>query len=123
MMGEIKSDMNVCCSQGGCQGGAIQQAPTTILSKLAPGQVALICETCLDPADAAMLRAMGMRPNSLLRLCRAGEPCIVEVLGSGEFIDGEPLCDRPGCGCRIGLARAIAERVKVMLQVAPVKSS
>ena len=67
------------------------------------GECGLICETCLSDADAAMLRAMGLRPQARIRVCRLGEPCIVEVLA---LTDG-------GCGCRIGLARPLAARIMV----------
>lgn len=82
------------------------------LTTLQPGQTGVICETCLEPDDAALLRAMGLRPNATIRLCRLGEPCIVEVIpgvpGSGD------KCDRPGgCSCRIGLSKPLADRVMI----------
>lgn len=85
-------------------------APIT-LARLALGQTGVVCEHRLDPADAALLRAMGLRPNARVRVCRRGEPCIVEILPAapGEG-DG---CDLPDCRCRIGLARPLAERVMV----------
>jgi Fe2+ transport system protein FeoA len=58
----------------------------------------------MDRKDAAMLRAMGLRPQATVRLCRLGEPCIIEVMS------GEPSCSD---SCRIGLARVLAERVMV----------
>jgi hypothetical protein len=82
------------------------------LSDLRPGQVATVCETCLDAADAAVLRAMGLRPNATVRLCRLGDPCIVEVVPG---VPGEGTgCERPDCRCRIGLTAELARRVKVM---------
>lgn len=51
--------------------------------------------------DAKMLRAMGLRPDASVTMCRKGEPCIVSLMGA---------C---GGGCRIGLARGIAEKVMV----------
>jgi Fe2+ transport system protein FeoA len=69
------------------------------------GQTAVVFEPSSDPADAAILRAMGLRRNTTVRLCRAGEPCIVSIL------------DRSGAGgiegCRIGLARSLASRLMV----------
>lgn len=73
----------------------------TRLSDLRVGQTARICADRLDDGDAAMLRAMGLRPNASIRLCRKGEPCIVRIAG------------RHGCSCRIGLVRPLAERVLV----------
>jgi len=64
----------------------------------------------MEPRDAAMLRAMGMRPRCRVRMIRAGEPCIVEVLGINPATGG--------CGCRLGLARALAARVMVLVGTA-----
>jgi hypothetical protein len=75
------------------------------LADLRPGQTAVIHEASSDPADAAILRAMGLRRNARVRLCRRGEPCIVSVLaGQGNRE-----------GCRIGLARLLASRVVVQV--------
>lgn len=62
----------------------------------------------MDPADAALLRAMGLRPNALIRVRRAGEPCIVEVVPCGG--EGGAECH---CAGRIGLAKLLASRVLV----------
>ncbi len=51
--------------------------------------------------EVKMLRAMGLRPNASVTMCRLGEPCIVSLSGA---------C---GGGCRIGLAKEIAGRVMV----------
>jgi hypothetical protein len=64
----------------------------------------------MDPCDAALLRAMGLRPNATVRLCRLGEPCIVEVL-NGASEDG--CRGTGGCWCRIGLAKPLACAVVV----------
>jgi Fe2+ transport system protein FeoA len=78
------------------------------LTTLQAGQMATVFQTSLDPADAALLRAMGLRPSARIRVCRLGEPCIVEVMS------GSDSCNRAGgCACRIGLARPLAERVMV----------
>lgn len=108
-----------CCGGSGngagagcCGGGVPLGVPARFatqgvaLTSLKPGETARICETCLDPADAAMLRAMGLRPNAVVRLCRMGEPCIVEVM-AGE-------ASASGCACRIGLAKLLAQRVLVV---------
>jgi len=58
--------------------------------------------SAIDAArDAAYLGAMGMCCNAKVRLCRAGEPCIVSIV-SGS-----------GASCRIGLARPLADRIMV----------
>jgi len=95
------------CGKPGCTG----HANGVPLTSLAPGSLARVCETCLDPLDASMLRAMGLRPAATLRLCRSGEPCVVEVY-PGSAGQGTQ-CERPDCRCRIGLARLLAERVMV----------
>lgn len=87
------------------------------LTELRPGQVGTLCQTCADPSDAMLLRAMGLRPNSLVRVCRVGEPTIVEVMPSRP---GEGTrCDKPDCRCRIGLAWVLASRVRVVVNEAP----
>lgn len=61
----------------------------------------MVFEAQVNADGAAVLRAMGLRPSAHVRVCRTGEPCIVEI-GSA--------C---GMSCRIGLARALAERVLI----------
>ena len=75
------------------------------LNSMPVNSVARVCETCLDPRDAAILRAMGLRPEACIRMIRKGEPCIIEVLGINPATGG--------CGCRIGLARDMASLVTV----------
>ena len=87
---------------------SVSAGPSVQLTTLRPGQTALVSSTTLEPGDAALLRAMGLRMSARIRLCRLGEPCIVEVLTGSES------CGRKGgCACRIGLARPLAERVMV----------
>jgi Fe2+ transport system protein FeoA len=90
---------------------AATPAPAGVsLTTLQAGQMATVFQTCLDPNDAALLRAMGLRPSARIRVCRLGEPCIVEVMSGSES------CGRPGgCVCRIGLAKPLAEKVMVGL--------
>ncbi len=71
------------------------------LTQLPRGGRGRISGSTLEREDAALLRAMGIRPDADIEVCRLGEPCIVCVLGS---------C---GSTCRIGLARRLAERVLV----------
>jgi hypothetical protein len=81
--------------------------PTQVvaLSTLRSGQTAVICEARLDAEDAALLRAMGLGCNAKVRLCRAGEPCIVAL-----------TCGKTGgVTCRVGLSRPLAERILVQL--------
>ena len=65
-------------------GAKVFAVPSVALAKLKAGQTARVCEACVDPRDAALLRAMGLRPNALIRVCRVGEPCIVEVVAVSD---------------------------------------
>lgn len=71
------------------------------LTQLPRGQRATVNAADLDEQDGKMLRAMGLRPDASIQMCRLGEPCIVSLSGA---------C---GGGCRIGLAKDIASRVMV----------
>ncbi len=94
-------DIAGCCRTPEAATAASQR--TVPLSQLRPGETGVVCSAGSDPADAALLRAMGLRMNATIRMCRAGEPCIVSVLGAR------------GCSCRIGLARPLAERIVIGL--------
>lgn len=74
------------------------------LTQLQRGQSGVVCEAQLGRADAALLGAMGLACSAKVRLCRAGEPCIVAVLTGGS------------ASCRIGLARPLAERIMVEVE-------
>lgn len=84
------------------------------LTALRAGQVGVVCETCLDAGDATVLRAMGLRPNSTIRVCRVGEPTIIEVLPSR--VGEGSQCASPDCRCRLGLAWVLASRVRVRVE-------
>jgi len=71
------------------------------LSDLAVGERARVATEELDAEDAALLRAMGLRAECMVRVARTGQPCIVDV---GR---------RASCPCRIGLAKDLAQRVWV----------
>ena len=74
------------------------------LVALKEGQTATVRASTLDADDAAYLRSLGLCMNCTIRLCRAGEPCIVSIEGPH------------GCACRIGLARGLAEQLSVDVQ-------
>lgn len=74
------------------------RAPRSLAQQTRGAEGRICCEG-LSTDDAALLRAMGLRESARVRVCRVGEPCIVEVMGS---------C---GDGCRIGLAGPLAKRV------------
>jgi Fe2+ transport system protein FeoA len=69
------------------------------LSALAPGQMARMHGANLAAHDCALLRALGLTDRCLLRICKIGEPCIVEVRAT-----------------RIGLARSVADGILVVPQ-------
>ncbi len=73
------------------------------LTELSRGQSGRIQMQGAATEEVKMLRAMGLRPNASVTMCRHGQPCIVSLSGA---------C---GGGCRIGLAKEIAGRV--MIQV------
>jgi Fe2+ transport system protein FeoA len=67
------------------------------LSELPTGTVARLHATDVAGEDGALLRALGLTERCRLRLCKSGEPCIVEVRTT-----------------RIGLSRAVAEQLLVV---------
>jgi Fe2+ transport system protein FeoA len=73
------------------------------LTQLRRGQSAVVRHTDVTEQDAALLGAMGLCCNAKVRLCRAGEPCILAI-STGQ-----------GAGCRIGLARHLADKIVVEL--------
>lgn len=92
---------NPSAAENRCEGPCCGEPGTgQTLSALRRGQTARIIEKKLSVEDRAMLRAMGMRLNARVRLCRRGQPCIVAL--------GERTCE-----CRIGLSRELADRIFV----------
>jgi Fe2+ transport system protein FeoA len=81
------------------------------LAQLARGQTATVdgpdATGIVSSGDAAYLRAMGLRPNARIRVCRLGQPCIVEVM------TGDADCGQSECGCRIGLSKELAQHLMV----------
>ena len=71
------------------------------LSQLKPGQCGVVRASSIGESDAALLGAMGLCCNAKVRLCRAGEPCIVAITSGG------------GASCRIGLAKPLADKILV----------
>ena len=49
------------------------------LSTLRRGDSATVRRCMLEPQECELLSAMGLRGECRLRVCRAGEPCIVQV--------------------------------------------
>lgn len=73
----------------------------TALSELPAGTEATLSGDQLPTEDRDMLRAMGLTDQAPVRVCRQGEPCIVQVRTT-----------------RVGLSRAIAE----LLHTVPLSS-
>lgn len=90
--------------------------PTRPLDSMKPGEISHVAALGVDdPGDAALLRAMGLRPGIRVKVVRLGEPTILEVLGA----------EACGCACssRIGLTKALASRVRVGVRVAAPESA
>ena len=71
------------------------------LSALPAGSLARFHEAHLDPESQQLLRALGLAGRCLLRVCRHGDPCIVQVRSA-----------------RIGLSKAVARGVFVIPEAA-----
>ena len=70
------------------------------LTQLTQGQSAMLESSTLPDLETDELRAMGLRPECELKVCKMGEPCIVTV--------------GPGAGgCRIALAKKLADQLHV----------
>ena len=71
------------------------------LSDLAAGRIVRLHNADLSPQDCALLRALGMTDHCMLRICKVGEPCIVQIQST-----------------RIGLSRAVADGIMVVPETA-----
>ena len=69
------------------------------LSDLKVGAVARFHEAKLDKASCGLLRALGLTKSCEVRLCKGGEPCIVQVRST-----------------RIGLSKTVAGGIYVIPQ-------
>ena len=85
----------------GGEASALPSPEPVPLTHLRRGESGIIRRSALDAADAAFVRALGLRNDRLLRVCRHGSPCIVEV-----------SCGRSVCS-RVALSPAIAAGVRV----------
>jgi hypothetical protein len=74
-------------------------APTTpvALSALPVGRTGKLHAAQLDEHSVGLLRALGLADRDAFRLCKAGEPCIVQVGAT-----------------RIGVSRLVASRILVI---------
>jgi Fe2+ transport system protein FeoA len=69
--------------------------PLVPLTTMRVGCVATLCEV-RDDASRRVLRSLGMTEHCQMRLCKVGDPCIVQVQAT-----------------RIGLSRIVAEHLFV----------
>jgi len=67
------------------------------LSALQTGRTGRLHEARLDDQSVGLLRALGFSGTEEFRLCKAGEPCILQVGGT-----------------RIGVSRTVASRIFVI---------
>jgi Fe2+ transport system protein FeoA len=49
------------------------------LADVDAGTTARFSDAQLAPASRALLRAMGLTDGSVLRVCKQGEPCVIQV--------------------------------------------
>lgn len=78
---------------------AARPLPLVRLSDLEAGQTARLHCAALSAQDCALLRAIGLTDRCVLRICKVGEPCIVQVRAT-----------------RIGLSRIVADGIMVVPQ-------
>jgi Fe2+ transport system protein FeoA len=67
------------------------------LAELAVGDFARLHHADVEDTTSRFLRAIGLTRSARFRVCRRGEPCIIQVRST-----------------RVGLARAIADRILVV---------
>ena len=72
-----------------------RSATTVPLLDLAPGTVAVLRQV-LDQQSRSILRSLGLTDGAQLRICRIGDPCIIQVRST-----------------RIGLSKMVAQSVYV----------
>jgi len=80
---------------------SVTRARAVPLTQLSTGSMARLHATELGTEDCALLRALGLTDQCLLRVCKAGEPCIVQVRAT-----------------RIGLSKEVARGLFVIPEVA-----
>ena len=73
----------------------VHLATTVPLLDLAPGAIAVLRQV-IDDRSRVVLRSLGLTDGARLRICRLGDPCIIQVRST-----------------RIGLSKAVAQSVYV----------
>jgi Fe2+ transport system protein FeoA len=74
---------------------SVRSATTVPLLDLAPGTIAVL-RRVIDHQSRAVLRSLGLTDGARLRICRLGDPCIIQVRST-----------------RIGLSKTVAQSVYV----------
>ncbi len=69
------------------------------LTSLAAGDAARLHVTTLDADTRGLLRSLGLTDGSILRVCKSGEPCIIQVRDT-----------------RIGVSSAVARQILVVVR-------
>jgi Fe2+ transport system protein FeoA len=69
---------------------------TVRLTDLQVGATARLFDAQIDPESRSQLRALGLTDRSLIRVCKQGEPCVVQVRAT-----------------RVGISSRIAQHVLV----------
>ena len=72
-------------------------SPSRKLTDLEVGATARMLDAAVDTELRTLLRALGLTDNSPLRVCKRGEPCVVQVRAT-----------------RIGISRRIAQHITVV---------
>ena len=72
------------------------------LADVDAGTTARLSDARLAPASRALLRALGLTDGSVLRVCKQGEPCVIQVRAT-----------------RIGLSSRVARDVFIVPVEAP----
>jgi Fe2+ transport system protein FeoA len=73
----------------------VRLATTVPLLTLAPGTIGVLKQV-LDDQSRAVLRSLGLTDGARFRICRLGDPCIIQVQST-----------------RIGLSKAVAQSIYV----------
>jgi Fe2+ transport system protein FeoA len=79
----------------------INPATSRRLSDLDVGDHARIVDAAIDAESRSLLESLGLTDNSRLRVCKRGEPCVVQVRAT-----------------RIGISSRIAEHITVIAEPA-----
>lgn len=73
----------------------VRPAATVPLLDLAPGTIAVLRQV-IDDESRVVLRSLGLTDGARLRICRLGDPCIIQVRST-----------------RIGLSKVVARSIYV----------